>query len=242
MQLDVALTPQQADAFADVVAIMVDVLRASTTIVTLLERGVGQLWVTGTVEDARRLSAAGDRLLMGERDGLPLPGFDYGNSPTALLDLDLRGREAVLTTSNGTAALCRLAGARAVLVGCMRNATACCRVALSLAHEMDVPLGIACAGRHRRFVLDDAVCAGALVDILLMAAQAAGMTLELTDGAVAARRLWSAYDDVRVAFRASNSGQRVQEIDAAADVAFCAEMDVSETVPRLGEGALQLAC
>ncbi len=242
MQLDVALTPQQADVFDDCVAIMVDVLRASTTIVTLLERSVARLWVTGTVEDARRLSAAGDRLLMGERDGLPLPGFDYGNSPTALLDADLQGREVVLTTSNGTAALCRLADARAVLVGCMRNATACCRVALTQAQQLGAPLGIACAGRHRRFVLDDAVCAGALVDTLLALAPAAGMTLELTDGAVAARRLWSTYDDVRVAFRASNSGRRVQEIGAAADIAFCAEQDVSVVVPRLGEEALRLAC
>jgi 2-phosphosulfolactate phosphatase len=242
MRLDVALTPQQADTFDDAVCIMVDVLRASTTIVTLLERGVARLWVTGTVEKARRLAVDGDRLLMGERDGLPLPGFDFGNSPTALRSVDLAGREAVLTTSNGTAALCRLVDARAVFVGCLRNATACCRRALALAQESGAPLGIACAGRHRRFVLDDAVCAGALVDLLTQRAQTDGIALSLTDGAVAARQLWASYPDPLVPFRISNSGQRLQEIDAAADIAFCAQRDAAELVPRLGKGPLRLAC
>jgi 2-phosphosulfolactate phosphatase len=119
-----------------------------------------------------------------------------------------------------------------VLVGALRNATACCEAALALARKHKTDLGIVCAGKWRRFVLDDAVCAGVLVETL------ADLTEdhELTDAAQAARRLPRAYPDMLTPFRASASGQNLLRIDQEADIAFCARQDVSRVVPVLQPG------
>lgn len=233
MQIDVALVPQQADDWQHFVCIVVDVIRASTTLVTLFEQGMETVYVAGEVDEARRLAREQDALLMGERGGVALPGFDYGNSPVAVVAKDFRGQRAVLTTSNGTAALKRVAGARAVLVGALRNAAACCEHALALAEEHKTDIGIACAGKRRRFVLDDAICAGVLVGRLADLAE----DHELTDAAQAARRLPRAYPDVLTPFRASGSGRHLLRIDHGEDIAFCARQDVSRVVPVLQPGA-----
>jgi len=229
VQIDVALVPQQADGWEDRVCIVVDVIRASSTLVTLFERGVETVYVTAEVEAARRLAREQDALLMGERGGLALPGFNYGNSPVAVAAEDFSEQQVVLTTSNGTAALQRVAGAKAVLVGALLNATACCEAALALAEMHQADMGVVCAGRDRRFVLDDAVCAGVLVEIL--ANHAADATL--SDAARAAWRLYGAYPDVEVALRASASGQNLRRIDQEVDIGFCARQDVSYVVPLL---------
>jgi 2-phosphosulfolactate phosphatase len=232
MQIDVALVPQQVDDWKHVVCIVVDVIRASTTLVTLFEHGMETVYVAAEVDEARRLARERNCLLMGERDGVALPGFDYGNSPVAVVDEDFCGQRAVLTTSNGTAALQRVAGARAVLVGALRNATACCEHALALAEEHETDIGIACAGKWRRFVLDDAICAGVLVETLV---DLAGR-LTLTDAARAARRLPRAYPDIVTPFRASGSGRHLLRIEQDDDIAFCARQDVSRVVPALRQG------
>jgi 2-phosphosulfolactate phosphatase len=232
MQIDVALVPQQADDWKHVVCIVVDVIRASTTLVTLFEHGMETVYVAAEVDEARRLAREQDALLMGERGGVALPGFDYGNSPVAVVAKDFRGQRAVLTTSNGTAALKRVAGANAVLVGALRNATACCEHALALARKHETDIGIACAGKWRRFVLDDAICAGVLVETLV---DLAGR-LTLTDAAQAARRLPRAYPDIVTPFRASGSGRHLLRIEQDDDIAFCARQNVSRVVPALQRG------
>jgi 2-phosphosulfolactate phosphatase len=232
MQIDVALVPQQADDWEHLVCIVVDVIRASSTLVTLFERGMETVYVAGEVDEARRLAHERNCLLMGERDGVALPGFDYGNSPVAVVDEDFCGQRAVLTTSNGTAALQRVAGARSVLVGALLNATACCERTLALAEEHETDIGIVCAGKWRRFVLDDAICAGVLVETLVQCADG----YELTDAAQAARRLPRAYPDIVTPFRASASGQHVLRIEQEDDIVFCARQDVSTVVPVLQAG------
>ncbi len=229
MQIDVALVPQQADDWDDRVCIVVDVIRASTTLVTLFERGMETVYVAAEVDEARHLARQQHTLLMGERGGVALPGFDYGNSPVAVADMNFRGQQAVLTTSNGTAALQRVAGAQAVLVGALRNATVCCEAALVLAEQHETDIGIACAGKGRRFVLDDAVCVGVLVETLVQLTEHS----ELTDAAQAARRLPRAYPDILTPFRASGSGRHLLRIDHGEDIAFCARQDVSRVVPVL---------
>ncbi len=172
---------------------------------------------------------------MGERDGLTPPGFDWNNSPSALAGARVEGRGVVLTTSNGTAALRWLKSAPVVLAACLLNGPACAGQALALAGGTGADLGIACAGRGRRLALDDAVCAGHLVE-LAMRASSGG--LELTDAALAARQLWlSNAEDVLGAFRLSGSGQRLAEIGQEQDVRFCARTAVSGSVPSLVRGA-----
>jgi len=229
----VAFLPSEVANLANSVCIVVDVLRASSTIVTLFERGCPRVLLAGSVSEGRRLAKEGGLLLAGERNGLPPVGFDLGNSPAELKGLDLATQVVVLTTSNGTAALRKVAGARAVLVGCFTNAEACCRAALELAHRTGADLIVVCAGRRGRFALDDASCAGFLAETI------AGMedgACVLTDAARGACRLWQGYGDAILAFQDSASGQRVLEIGYAEDLALCARTSVSAIVPTLAPG------
>jgi 2-phosphosulfolactate phosphatase len=233
VRVDVALVPDAARRWRDVVCIVVDELRASSTIVTLLERGAGAVVPAANVAEARRLAAGNGHVLAGERNVVRPPGFDFGNSPTEIDGADLRGHDVVLSTRNGTAVLRGLRGDPAVVIGCLLNASACARSALALARASGASIGIVCAGRLGGFAIDDALAAGYLVDRLLALA---GDSVELSESAAAARRLWQTTPDIAAAFRSSISGQLLSQHELEADIAFCLATDTSEVVPVLVRG------
>jgi len=108
VQLNVFFTPTEivtSESQHDEIYIVIDVIRATTTIAVMFDQGATRVFVAGSVEEAREaaLKMPGS-LLCGERDVKPLPGFDYGNSPVQFSQLDLSGRELILTTTNGTRA------------------------------------------------------------------------------------------------------------------------------------------
>jgi 2-phosphosulfolactate phosphatase len=224
--------------------VVLDVLRASSTIVTLLERGADPLYVAGTVDAARALAEQlpGHPLLCGESGGLPPPGFDHGNSPTELGALDLRSRCTILATSNGTRALAALAAAPAVLVGCFLNAAAVGAAAASLAQRHRTDVALVCAGDNSgtQFSLEDALAAGCIVDRAWpVAAQAAG-AVALDDGARAAWRLYRSYARGATAteaaargFAEALHGQELEALGFGQDLAYCARVDGSAVVPEL---------
>jgi 2-phosphosulfolactate phosphatase len=117
------------ETFAGSVAVVIDVLRATTTIVHALAAGCTSVYPCLEVEEARRLAdslPAGKVLLAGERQGKPLEGFDLGNSPGQFTPQTCRDLAVVLTTTNGTRALIRAAGAARVLVAAFVNYSAVC--------------------------------------------------------------------------------------------------------------------
>ncbi len=137
--VDVLLTPAELGHGPGVgpndVAMVIDVIRATTTLAVAFERGCARVLVAGDMPAARAFAAEhpGAYLLAGEVGGLRPPGFDFGNSPVELKAADLRGRELLFCTTNGTRALHACVGARALLAGSLRNAQAVCRAALRLA-------------------------------------------------------------------------------------------------------------
>src|SRR3990172_4986925 len=163
MRIDVALLPEQALEREKRVCVAVDVLRASSSIVTLLERGADCVVAAPGIAEARALhERLPDYLLCGEKDGLPPPGFDYGNSPAEFSRLDLAGRRAVLATSNGTRLLAALADAPMVIVGCLLNRTAAARAAVAIASEGKLDIAGVCSAAYSgsTFVLGAARGAG----------------------------------------------------------------------------------
>lgn len=240
MRLDVALMPALLRAPAESVCIVVDVLRASSACVTMFESGIEAVAVAPDPEAARQLRehlfpAA---LLCGEVDGLPPEGFDYGNSPLEFSRLDLRGRRAVLSTSNGTRALHAVAAAPAVLVGCLLNRAAVSRAALGLASRQALAVSVVCAGNNlgTAFSLDDCFAAGALVAQLAvdLHSDTTGPQPQLTDAAVMARRLYESYGgDALAAFREAGHGRALEGIGFAEDLRRCAELDRYAAVPQL---------
>ena len=236
MHLDVSLAPALARTDDGAVLIVIDQIRASTTLTTLLDAGCPDVLLAGNVTAARRLAREADALLAGEWRARKPAGFDFDNSPSEIARADVRGRPVVLTTTNGTAVLERVRGARHVLVGCLRNAGACAAAALALAEREDAGIRIVCAGRHGRFVLEDAVAAGEIAKRILEGAAAQGTAVVLTDPAVASIRLRDAEPDPIAAMTSSDGGRTLHEIDQAEDIAYVAAVDATATVPALVAG------
>ena len=155
--------------------VVIDLLRATTTIATLFERGLKSLVAVDDISRARLLAAEGTKLLFtglsgqrpvlfGEIGGRRPEGFAHGNSPLEASEADIGGREAILVTSNGTQALCTLADHGQVAAGAIANASAIARWAAEFDRVVLVCAGTA-AGR--RFGLDDFAAAGVLVNRLV---------------------------------------------------------------------------
>ena len=221
-------------ACAGGIAVVIDVLRASTTIVTALFHGAaGVLPVLG-VADARA-AAHGGRLLGGERGGVRIEGFDLGNSPLEYAAERVRGRSLVVTTTNGTAALHACRGAREILIGAIVNRAAVAEAARRLArHGLEVHL--VCAGTDGAVSAEDVLAAGAILD----AASAAGPDDVLDPAALEARgffRRVAADGDVPAAlvaeFRRSPGGANLVDLGMQADLPACAAIDSLPLVPRL---------
>jgi 2-phosphosulfolactate phosphatase len=236
MRIDVALLPGQISESPRSLFVVVDVLRASSSIVTLLEREAARVVAAPTVEDARALKARfGSHILCGERDGLPPEGFDYGNSPAEFARADLAGHGVILATSNGTRIMAALAEAPAVLVGCLLNRTACARAALAMARERGLDISVICSAAYggSNFVLEDSLGAGAIVD----AAMAADAALEYGDAARFARDAFmTASRDIAGAVASARHARELAKAGFGEDVAYCARLDVSDVVPVVERG------
>ena len=172
MQIEVGILPQATTRLSSRVILVIDVIRATTSLLTLFERGAHSVTLAPDIESAR---AEGRRrpasLLIGEIGGLAPPGFAYGNSPVELAQAQLAGHSLVFTTSNGTRALRSSAGARSVFAACMRNGRAAALLAYRAARKLDADIGIVCAGRAHCTLVgqDDIICAGYLVQCLIEA-------------------------------------------------------------------------
>lgn len=237
VRLDVALLPTQAPAYAGSVCVIVDVLRASSSIVTILDRGAVEVLPARDIEAALDLKKHfPDHTLCGEKGGLPPPGFDYGNSPKEFSELNLIGRSLILATSNGTRVLDAVAKtAGVVLIGTMLNRTAAARAALRIAAERNTDVSVFCSAAHggSGFVLEDALGAGAIAD----AASLSDPVLQLSDSARFTR---DSFRQVSTGIGAAiASAYHAQELVAEGlgdDVGYCSRVDVSDTVPLLTKG------
>jgi 2-phosphosulfolactate phosphatase len=200
-------------------AAVIDVIRATSTITTALAQGAAAVLPVAAVEDAFAWKAQNPKaILAGERGGVPLEGFDLGNSPEDFLRKRVNNRLLILTTTNGTQALAACTGARAVVTACLLNLDA---VAAKL-QELGPPWLVVCAGCNGFFGVDDAIVAGALAE-----------ALEQDHAFV---HLWrSVKRDLAATLLASEAGRELARVGLAKDVAYCAEVSKLSVVPMLGE-------
>ncbi|MFX1540815.1 MAG: 2-phosphosulfolactate phosphatase [Promethearchaeota archaeon] len=157
------------EAFANAVAqhhiiVLVDVLRASSTIITALAHGASKIIPVPTVEDARtRAHEIPNALLAGERAAHPPPGFDYGNSPRSFLTNNIRGRPIILTTSNFTRTLGTPPDTATILVGGFLNIEHVARTTRHLAQQHNRPISVISAGSMSGFHSEDDFTAGHII-------------------------------------------------------------------------------
>lgn len=230
MRVDVAIIPPAAPP-TEQTCLVVDVLRATSVLAVLLDRGVQEIYPTNTIEDglalrAELVAAGTDVFLLGERDSLPPEGFDAGNSPTALETAELNATVAVQATSNGTPALLACVGAPLVMPAAVLNAGAVTRAAI----EADRDVLIVCAGLRGGFGEDDVLAAGLLADRLVSAGATPGPEAE-----DALARYAVARDDLAEAFRRTEHGVITVERGFDDDIVLCATPDRYETIAALGE-------
>jgi 2-phosphosulfolactate phosphatase len=226
------------------IAVVIDVLRASTTITTALAHGAAGVWPVADVDEARRLTRelAGRPLLGGERGGVPLAGFDLGNSPADYTPDRVAGRPVVVTTTNGTAALAACTAAAEILVGALVNRRAVAAVARRLRRQAGIlAVHLVCAGTDGEVSAEDVLAAGAILDAAADDADAADDELDPAAGAAreAFRRLARAPDAeaaLLAAFRASPGGAALVGLGMDADLGACARLDTLPVVGRLDRG------
>lgn len=215
--------------------VVVDVLRASSTIVHAFENGIERIIPVAEVEDATRLMPTLDRkktLLGGEREGVKIEGFDLGNSPLEYAGKQVRGKTLIFSTSNGTVAIAQSAPARELLIGCFLNLGA---VATHLISSRAKNVVVLCAGRLGHLSLEDFVCGGYLIERIVSGSRA---KTELNDGAVAAGRLAGCFEEVGEVVRSCAHGRRLAELGFEADLDFCSRIDKYATVPIVEDGRI----
>jgi 2-phosphosulfolactate phosphatase len=233
--VDVLLGPPwSADAVRGAHVVVVDVLRATTTIATALANGAAGVIPVAEPEDAIALGnrLGRDRVLFGgERESQRIEGFELDNSPASFTASAVAGKTILLTTTNGTRALRAVSNAASVRTAALVNRTA---VADALAHE-DGNIVIVCAGEANGFALEDALGAGALVDTLLTLIG----NVELCDGARAAALLYRGVANrLADAIASADHAQSLAHKGFAGDVTRCAALDTLDVVPTLREGVL----
>ncbi|MFZ2955371.1 MAG: 2-phosphosulfolactate phosphatase [Candidatus Ozemobacteraceae bacterium] len=238
MLIDVAFTPSEVQAVSRKVCIVVDVMRATSTMAVIMSRKPGEVILTPTVQKAQRFASqqAVHPILCGERGYLPPEGFDYGNSPREFMDADLAGKTVVFTSSNGTRAIADVAIAPHVLLGSFLNSAAVVDKSLELACRESLDIMVVCAGREEKFALDDAWCAGFLISLLAGRIPSDEQFL-LGDGGQAALGIFGYYRDPEKLFTKSGSGQAVAEAGLAEDIPFLLQQDRFSTVPVLSRQA-----
>lgn len=215
MRVDVAFTP--AENASARVGIVVDVVRATSSIAQALASGYDRVLCCAEIDEALALrQELGDEAVVGgERNAIVVDGFDVGASPREFA-LEPKARTLILTTTNGTRAiLTAVARCEVVLLGSLLNLSAVARAAYSAGGDV----AIVCSGFKGSFALDDAYCAGRIVDAL---------DGDPTDAAIAASVLARAWPDPLAGLNARTYGPPGLE----ADIEYCAQVDLLDAVPR----------
>jgi 2-phosphosulfolactate phosphatase len=205
--------------------VVIDVIRATSTIVAALAHNADGVQAVAGLDEAFALKAQNpDVLLAGERKGQALPGFDLGNSPEDFTAQRVMGRPIVLTTTNGTQALAACRGARAVVTASFLNLDA---VATRL-REIGPPWIILCAGCNGEFGVDDAIVAGALAEALGHEDDPFAFLYRSVRG------------DLKETLMGSDAGRELIKVGLEKDIPFCAQRSVFPIVPTLdADGVLR---
>jgi 2-phosphosulfolactate phosphatase len=215
VRIDVAFTP--AEEASARIGIVVDVIRATSSIAQALASGYERVLCCAEIDDAwtLRRELGAEAVVGGERNAVVVEGFDVGASPREFA-LAPRAKTLILTTTNGTrSTLTAASRCEVVLIGSLLNLSAVARAA----REAGGDVAIICSGFKGAFALDDAYCAGRIV---------AALDGDRSDAAIAAEVIASAWPDPLEGLNARTYGPPGLE----ADIEFCAQVDLLDTVPR----------
>ncbi|GAB1542788.1 2-phosphosulfolactate phosphatase family protein [Scytonema sp. NUACC21] len=233
MKLFVYHTPEStpADEVPEC-AIAVDVLRATTTIATVLAAGGEAVEAFSDLDKLMRESekwSPEKRLRAGERGGAKVPGFDLGNSPLDCTPELVQGRRLFISTTNGTRTLQRIQDAQAVLTGAFVNRAA---VVQYLVEKQPETVWIVGSGWEGSFSLEDTACAGAIAHSVLQDTNLSPEFAAGNDEVVSAIALYSQWQDNLLGlFHHASHGKRLLRLECHEDLKYCSQPDILDVLP-----------
>jgi 2-phosphosulfolactate phosphatase len=232
MRVDLHFTPHQIDELAmrDKTVVVIDVLRASTTITTALHNGAREVIPVTTVERAVKISGNlfGDYVLRGgERNGKMIEGFNLGNSPFDYSVEKIRGKAIIFSSTNGSLAIEKARFARHVVVAGFVNIS----LVVKFLKELNQDFIVLCAGNNGMFSIEDSVCAGMLLQKLTAEDT---VDLALSDAAIAVTMLYKGYSrSLLKMVKNSEHGKYLTSIGFADDLPVCAGVDTIPALPQM---------
>ncbi|MEN9401053.1 MAG: hypothetical protein RL632_2156 [Bacteroidota bacterium] len=231
-RIEVCFTPGEYAYYKDEfeIVVVIDVLRATSAICAAFDNGIQSIIPVPTVEQAWEYKQRG-YLAGAERKGQIVEGFDFGNSPFSYMKEEFRGKEVVLTTTNGTKSLDVAKDAETVVVGSFLNLTALSK----WLYEQDKNVLCLCSGWQDKFNLEDTICAGAISDYLI----STGYYTAIEDSSIAAKYLFlSAKDNYFGYLKSSSHRRRLKNLNLNEDIKYCLTPDQTDVIPILKDGKL----
>ncbi len=234
------VVPGEIDLFGDDefdAAVVIDVLRATTTLLFALKSGAERIIPAESVEIARQLRRKfSNALLCGERNGTKIPGFDLGNSPLEYIPENVRGKTLIYASTNGSVMMKKVARvAKRVFLASLRNVSAAARKIYNSGARKVL---IACSGREGFFSLEDTYCAGVFYEKLEEIAEK--QVRGTNDGTTLAYSLVRSYGhSVDEIFRNSEHARYLASLGLGEDISLAGEIDADEIVPEVIDGEVK---
>lgn len=212
------------------VAVVIDVFRATSVILTALEHGARSVVPVETIEEALVMEKSMEKVVLGgERKAMKIEGFHLSNSPLDYTKEKVMEKNVVLTTTNGTLAIQRASGAKELYIGAMRNAKAVAKKLLSLGEDVV----LINAGTGGQFSMDDFITSGAIIHELMKEGD-----FLLTDFAKTAWMAYEGHQDLYSYVKEARHYEILMDLGLEKDIAYCLEKDASELVPRFLHGII----
>lgn len=228
--IDVCLSPDLMHLYdvKDRTVVVVDILRATSCMVTAFANGVESITPFANLDICRSMKKQG-YITAGERDGKKVEGFDKGNSPFEYSAEEIRGKKIAFTTTNGTQAIEKSRGAREIVIGSFLNLTSVAKHVLMNENNILV----VCAGWKGKVNLEDTLFAGALVNALKDHIEPD------CDAPLAARHLYNLAKNDLVKFLSNSSHvKRLSRLNISRDIEYCLTPDLFKVLPKLRRDVL----
>jgi len=240
MHIDIQLIPSapDADLLSNRAVIVIDVLRATSAMVHAMSQGAAEIIPVIKVKEAFQVAKTfprGSTLLGGEKDTRKIQGFDLGNSPREYIAEKVKGKRLIMKTTNGTQAFHLVASGGEIMVGSFFNIGATVRRCV----ESDRDLLLFPSGDEGNFSLEDTVCGGMLIDLIIKRGE---RPVALTDASHCARVLYQRFEtNLLEAFYLSRHGKELVDFGLEDDLPYCAQTDMFDVVPLYQKGAIRIS-
>ena len=231
-RIEVCYTPGEYNYFKDEfeIVVVIDVLRATTAICVAFEYGIKSIIPVPTLEDALEYKKKGF-LVGAERKGQIVEGFDFGNSPYSYMKDEFKGKDVVLTTTNGTKSIAAAKDAETLVIGALVNLD----VLTTWLIKQNKNTLCLCSGWQDKFNLEDTICAGAISEALINT----GKFTSIEDSSIAAKYLYlSAKDNYMGYLKSRSHRRRLRNLNLNEDIKYCLTPNKTKVIPILKDGKL----